>query len=155
MNTEERIARLETQVRRLRGVLVLAGLVVAGIGLMGMVQEEKVPDVIRAKRFVVPGKVVPAVSIAATEDGGLLAIRNAAGKQAGEFHATEDGGNIAIRSADGKPVGMFGPGENGGFLGIYNKTVERACTMRVDEYGNGEVGAWDRKGKRRTLTPGE
>ena len=33
-------------------------------------------------------------------------------------------------------------------------TGESIATMYADEYGNGVVGAWNRKGKGRTLKPG-
>lgn len=43
---------------------------------------------------------------------------------------------------------------DGGAILIYNKTGQDVVTLGVDEYGNGEVGAWDRNGKGRTLKPG-
>jgi hypothetical protein len=46
------------------------------------------------------------------------------------------------------------PDSSGASISVFNKTNDEVCTMRVDEYGNGEVGAWDRKGKGRALTPG-
>ncbi len=39
--------------------------------------------------------------------------------------------------------------DNGGAVEIYNKTGEGIVTIGADEYGNGEVGAWNRKGKGR------
>lgn len=68
---------------------------------------------------------------------------------------------------DGKRVGFFSlqsdtgqelftalGGPLGGDLSLGNKTGETVCTMGVDDYGNGVIGAWDRKGKGRTLRPG-
>ena len=43
---------------------------------------------------------------------------------------------------------------NGGYMSIFNKTGEEVITLQADEYGNGEIGAWNRKGKGRTLQPG-
>ena len=43
---------------------------------------------------------------------------------------------------------------NGGYVAVDNKTGEIVVTLEVDEYGNGKVGAWNRKGKGRTLQPG-
>jgi hypothetical protein len=37
---------------------------------------------------------------------------------------------------------------------IRNKTGEEVAQLYADEYGNGVVGAWNRKGKGRTLQPG-
>jgi len=42
----------------------------------------------------------------------------------------------------------------GGMVAVYNKTDESIAQMYADEYGNGVVGAWNRKGKGRTLQPG-
>ena len=39
-------------------------------------------------------------------------------------------------------------------INVYNKTGEDVVQMYADEYGNGVVGAWNRKGKGRTLEPG-
>ena len=39
-------------------------------------------------------------------------------------------------------------------IDVYNKTGKGIATMYADEYGNGVVGAWDRKGMGRTLKLG-
>ena len=39
-------------------------------------------------------------------------------------------------------------------LGILNKTGEEVVQIHVDEYGNGYVGAFNRKGMGKTLQPG-
>ncbi|MCP4612405.1 MAG: hypothetical protein GY845_27220 [Planctomycetes bacterium] len=44
--------------------------------------------------------------------------------------------------------------DNGGYMTIRNKTNEDVVELGVDEYGNGVVGAYDRKGMGRQLTPG-
>ena len=41
--------------------------------------------------------------------------------------------------------------ENGGYIVVYNKTGEGVVELRIDDYGNGEVGAFNRKGKGRVL----
>ena len=50
-------------------------------------------------------------------------------------------------------VGL-GVGENGGYLEVFNKTGEVVVGLHTDEYGNGVVDAYNRKGKGRTLQPG-
>mgnify|MGYP001091928869 FL=1 len=42
----------------------------------------------------------------------------------------------------------------GGRLNIVNKTDETVVQLKADEYGNGYVGAFNRKGRGRTLQPG-
>lgn len=63
---------------------------------------------------------------------------------------------LALLGSDGKGVVKAGwdADGNGGLIQIVNKTGETACTIGVDAYGNGQVGAWDRKGEGRTLVPG-
>ena len=53
-------------------------------------------------------------------------------------------------------VGLFGADDedNGGLVVVLNKTDEEAVRLFADEYGNGVVGAYNRKGKGRTLKPG-
>ena len=43
---------------------------------------------------------------------------------------------------------------SGGAVAVFNKTGEGIASMGADEYGNGEVGADNRKGMGRTLKPG-
>ena len=45
-------------------------------------------------------------------------------------------------------------GDTGGLVQVYNKTGEDVVHMYANDYGNGVVGAWNRKGKGRTLKPG-
>ena len=44
--------------------------------------------------------------------------------------------------------------ENGGEIVVVDKTGEEVVQLYADEYGNGVVGAYNRKGKGRTLQPG-
>jgi len=45
-------------------------------------------------------------------------------------------------------------GGGGGAIAVKNKTSEEVCQIYADAYGNGYIGAFNRKGKGRTLTPG-
>ena len=44
--------------------------------------------------------------------------------------------------------------DTGGLLRVFNKTGEEVVQLHADEYGNGMVGAYNRKGMGRTLKPG-
>jgi hypothetical protein len=44
--------------------------------------------------------------------------------------------------------------EDGFMINGYNKTGDGAVQLYADEYGNGVVGAYNRKGEGRTLKPG-
>ena len=54
-----------------------------------------------------------------------------------------------------KMVELNANAENtGGMVSVFNKTGEDVVQLGVDEYGNGVVGAYNRKGKGRTLKSG-
>ena len=62
---------------------------------------------------------------------------------------------------DGEDKSLYDPPSSsvsntntGGGISIYNRTGERIIDLRPDEYGNGLVGAYDRKGNGRTLQLG-
>jgi hypothetical protein len=52
----------------------------------------------------------------------------------------------------GEPLVLLGAIENGGALGINKKTGEAVVGLVADEYGNGVVGAYNRKGKGRYIS---
>ena len=63
-------------------------------------------------------------------------------------------GTVTTYSLTGKDLVRLSATENGGALSVYNKTGEDIIQAIADEYGNGVVGAYNRKGKGRTLQPG-
>ena len=79
---------------------------------------------------------------------------NDAGKQGVQLNADEYGGILGIYNKAGEPQVTLGSDETGGILNIQNKTGEDVVQLYADEYGNGKVGAFNRKGKGRTLRPG-
>ena len=65
------------------------------------------------------------------------------------------GGVIKTTDPDGNTLLMLWNEGNGGGITVYNKTGEMIADMKADEYGNGVVGAYNRKGRKgRMLTPG-
>jgi hypothetical protein len=78
------------------------------------------------------------------------------GLQLGVFDKDDngDGGGYIIAINQDKKAGLeIWAKEQGGRLSVYNRTGERIVTLKPDEYGNGVVGAYNRKGKGRTLKP--
>jgi hypothetical protein len=77
------------------------------------------------------------------------------GKKAVQLLSVGTAGAIFVNGFDGKfGVGLFGKGsDGGGAVEIYNKTGETVVQIYADEYGMGYLGAFDRQGKGRTLTP--
>ena len=67
--------------------------------------------------------------------------------------AEADGfGGFAVFDVDEALLAQ-GAGNSGGRIGVFNKTGEQVISLTVDAYGNGKVGAWNREGTGRTLTP--
>ena len=54
----------------------------------------------------------------------------------------------------GEIVAGLGSNANGGVVNVSNKTGEDIVQLYADDYGNGLVGAYNRKGMGRTLQPG-
>jgi len=138
-----------------------------------------VPDEIKAKRFVVvgdDGKVM--LVLGSIEDGGSIGVVGKDEKLAALISSSENGGDIFVYGKDEKVAASIGSNENGGIIFVYdadpdsqgsvllttnteggliaidNKTGETVVALSADEYGNGVVGAYNRKGVGRTLQPG-
>tara|TARA_R100001129_G_scaffold80121_1_gene54410 strand:- start:633 stop:1247 length:615 start_codon:yes stop_codon:yes gene_type:complete len=76
------------------------------------------------------------------------------GQELVALSASESGGTVRTYQPNGKELVDLGASDNGGLVYAYNKTGEAIATMQADEYGNGVVGAWSRKGGGLTLQPG-
>ena len=60
------------------------------------------------------------------------------------------GNDFSVTNSSGQELIYAGSSKSGnGLLSINNKTGETVVSLDVDNYGNGEVGAWNRKGKGR------
>ena len=96
------------------------------------------------------------VTLGATSDGeGAVTTWNGKDQVLAKLGVTPSGGGVVTTwNGKGQNLVQLGASENGGAIVVSNKTGEEVCTMVVDEYGNGRIGAWDRKGKGRTLQPG-
>ncbi len=66
----------------------------------------------------------------------------------------EDEGTVTTYQHNGKELVRLTTNPNGGAIEVHNKTGEGIATMYADDYGNGVVGAYNRKGRGRTLQPG-
>jgi hypothetical protein len=99
----------------------------------------------------------PLISAGANTDGyGLLTVANKEGKDMIYAGANTDGdGLLKVKNKEGKDLIYAGVTESGGFLNIENITGEDVVELRTDDYGHGYIGVWDRKGKGRTLQPGQ
>jgi hypothetical protein len=95
----------------------------------------------------------------AEPDGGVLAVSSPAGDRMVAMAGHSSGGALLVRGnlVNGQEKGgafEVSPGENSPIVRLLNRTNEPVVTLQADDYGNGVVGAWDRKGQGRTLKPG-
>lgn len=152
MTTEQRINALEKSVRRQRIINTALLLVVVVMATMAAAPQSKDAtfDTIWAKALYVTDDAGETTALG----GGVLSISDAEGGILAMLHSDEDGGKLGIFNPAGEPQTYLGAGENGGVLSISNKTGESVVQAYADEYGNGIVGAYNRKGKGRILKPG-
>ena len=60
-------------------------------------------------------------------------------------------GVVVLGSSDGDPRVFASSNDGGGMISLINRTGEEVVQLYADDYGNGVVGAYNRKGKGRTL----
>ena len=84
-----------------------------------------------------------------------ISAKNGTKKRLVQLTSKVDGnGSVRTYQDNVRELVRLGATDSGGFISVYNKMGEDIATMYADEYGNGVVGAWNRKGKGRTLKPG-
>ena len=135
MTIEQRLEKLEKRNKRLTVALTMMAVTICAVVTMAATGE-KYSDF----------DTVTARYIAVTKDAGKIIVSLGA----------NDGGDgmVLTQSAKGKYLVKLSSSDSGGLVYVYNKTGEFVAEMSADEYGNGLVGAWNRKGKGRTLKPG-
>ena len=132
MSIEQRLEQVEKQTKRLRIAVVVLVATLCGVVSMAATEGETGSfEVIFAKRIYVQNDKDEVVI-------GLTSDKNGAGL-------------LFADSATGKTSVMLSSTGNGGDVSVYNKTGEMIVTLEADDYGNGVVGAWDRKGKGRVF----
>ncbi len=134
MTVEQRLEQLERKTNRLRIAVVVLAAALCGVVSMAAT-ESKVGDfdVIFAKTVIADtiavdnGKGGVAVALGVDDDNsaGIVATYSSTGKQLTKLSFTNDGGAIEVS----------------------NKTGEKIIQLASDDYGNGEVGVWNRSGK--------
>jgi len=125
-----------------------------------------VHDVIKTKKLLIindKGDRVGDFSNMGSElgDGGFFSIWDSKGKAVVSAMSIESAKTPAygtiLLDCDGKNrliLSGAGDDNHGAYVLLYNKTGEGVVQLDADEYGNGVVGAFNRKGKGRTLKPG-
>lgn len=97
------------------------------------------------------------VRLSATKDGqGLVATYNHRGEGVVAMGSTKDGeGAFTTYNGSGQKLVSLSATDTGGALSVWSASGQAVSTIRADEQGSGEVGAWNSDGKGRTLTPGQ
>jgi hypothetical protein len=133
MSIEQRLEQVERQTKRLRMAVVVLAAALCGVVSMAATRWEFSEfDVIRAKSIQVinkSGKSVVSLDAIASDQAGM----------------------IRTFSSSGRMLIHIGTTENGGYISVNNKTGEAIADIAADDYGNGEIGAYNRKGKGRVF----
>jgi len=131
MDLETRVEKLERQNRRLKAVFCALGLLVGAGLLVGQVAPEKIPDVIKARRFEVIPKEGPA-----------------AGRSVVVLGASKLGGHIAAKNRDGEVSFLVAHDDAGnGSLGISNAKGQEIVTLRAKDEGSGSLSTYNAEGQ--------
>jgi len=169
MTIEERLDQLEKRNRRLTAALTLMAVAICAVvtvaatgdkdGHFDTVYADRIyaKNSIEARRVYATNDADEYVVILSANDGGdgLVRTFSAKDKNLVRLSSTVDGaGTVTTYQPNGKELVNLTASDNGGFIEVNNKTGEAIATMFAEDYGNGVVGAWNRKGKGRTLQPG-
>ena len=151
MAMEQRMDQLEKRNKRLTIALTMMAVTMCAVVTMA-VTGDKVGDLdtVRAKNVFVENAVM-AQSVAVISGENKLAVSlGVAGDGNGTVTTYETNGSELF----GKILVDLTASPNGGLVEVFNTAGEDVVQMYADEYGNGVVGAYNRKGIGRTLEPG-
>jgi len=182
MSIEQRLEQVEKQTKRLRIAAVVLATALCGVVSMAATErQDGVFDTVVANAiYVKNNEGVSLVRIIATDGGdglvttynyngktvnklvdlsvtkgneGIVTTYGPTGKELVDVTASTNGaGKVTIYGRTGKKLAGLGDTENGGSLFVHNKTGEAIVTLQADDYGNGQVGVWNRKGMGRKYT---
>jgi hypothetical protein len=114
-------------------------------------------DTVTARKIVAKndaGDIVVALGADPAGDGYLMTISAKTTALVSLSSTMEGNGMVTTYQPNGKELVRLGASDNGGMFTVSNNTGEGVAQMGADELGNGVVGAYNRKGKGRTLQPG-
>ena len=94
--------------------------------------------------------------LSATKNGeGMLATYNHNGEGVIALGATNDGkGAFTTYNGEGQKLVSISATDHGGAISVWSGAGQAVSTIRTNENGEGEVGAWNQDGKGQKLTPG-
>ena len=158
MTLEQRLEQLEKHNKRLTTALTLTVVAMCAAATVAATGEkvDKFDTVTARTIFVENDAGYTIVFLGANIVGdGVVGTRTAEGKQLVMLNSEPgDIGSVYTYQPNGNKLVRLSASDNGGVINVYNKTGEAIADLKADEYGNGVVGAYNRKGKGRTLQPG-
>ena len=163
MTIEQRMDQLEKRNKRLTVGLTMMAVAMCAVVTMAATGEKigifdtVMADEVIARHISVTNDTRDIViSLDANDSGdGLVFTKSAKGKQLVQLTSTAEGnGTVTTYQPNGKRLVALGATDTGGSIFVFNKTGENIAQMGADEYGNGLVGAYNRKGNGRSLQPG-
>ena len=155
--TEDRLERLEKHNRRLTTALTLMAVAMCAVVTMAAAELKNAEfDTVTARYILVKNHAGDdVISMGSLHGDGFVWTYSAEGKELVRLSSTvNDAGKVTTYQPNGKELVDLSAGDEGGVVNVYNKTGEGIAQMAADEYGNGVVGAYNRKGMGRTLQPG-
>ena len=135
--------------------MVVLAAALCGVVSMAATESEigRFDTVIASDIFVENDKGQLVIVLSTTDSGnnGLVSTYNGkTGKELVSLNATVGyHGTVTTYAPTGKESVELGATSNGGRIEVSNKTGEVIVSLDADDYGNGEVGAWNRKGEGR------
>ena len=165
MTIEQRLEQLERQNHRIErknkrlttALTLMAVAMCAVVTVAATGENDGTFDTVTARTIWVENDAGDtAVFLGANRVGdGVVSTRSAVGKTLVMLNSAPDHkGTVQTFRPYGKVLVDLSAGDEGGAVNVYNKTGESIATMYADDYGNGVVGAYNRKGMGRTLKPG-
>ena len=151
MTVEQRLDQLEKRNRRLTVGLTMTVVTICAVVTMAATGDKVGDfDTVRAKNVFVENAIM-AQSVAVISGENKLAVSlGVAGDGNGTVTTYETNGSELF----GKILVDLTASPNGGLVEVFNTAGEDVVQMYADDYGNGVVGAYNRKGIGRTLESG-
>jgi hypothetical protein len=151
MTMEQRMDQLEKRNKRLTTALTMMAVVMCAVVTMAATGDKVGDfDTVRAKNVFVENAIM-AQSVAVISGENKLAVSlGVAGDGNGTVTTYETNGSELF----GKILVDLTASPNGGLVEVFNTAGEDVVQMYADDYGNGVVGAYNRKGIGRTLESG-
>jgi len=87
------------------------------------------------------------ITLGMFKSGGFVLASNKDGRGIAMMCAEDSGGAVTVNK-DGKVGAMMSIEDSGGALSVFNKDGKLKAEMRVNKYGSGDIGRWDKNGSK-------